>query len=89
MRWQDRGDVGGGISSEVEELRMDASSKGLAWLQKKVESMNQTELRKMAAAVALPTRGARSIVALGLGLGDPLAGIAIIRSPLDSSGPLD
>ena len=36
---------------------MDASSKGIAWLQKKVESMNQTELRKMAAAVALSTRG--------------------------------
>ena len=33
MRRQDRGDVGGGISSKVDELRMDASSKGLAWLQ--------------------------------------------------------
>ncbi|CAL1149214.1 unnamed protein product [Cladocopium goreaui] len=54
---QDRGDVGGGISSKVEELRMDASSKGIAWLRKKVESMNQTEQRKMAAAVALSTRG--------------------------------
>ena len=57
MRRQDGGDVGGGISSKVQELRMDASSKGIAWLQKKVESMNQTEQRKMAAAVALSTRG--------------------------------
>ena len=56
MRRQDRGDVGDDLSSKMEEIRMDASGKGIAWLQKKVETMNQTELRKMAAAVASSTR---------------------------------
>ena len=36
---------------------MDANSKGIAWLQKKVDSMGRDDLRKMAAAVALSTRG--------------------------------
>ena len=45
MRRQDRGDVGDDLSSKMEEIRMDASGKGIAWLQKKVETMNQTELQ--------------------------------------------
>ena len=53
---QDRGDVGGGISSKVEELRMDASSKGLAWLREKVESMKRDDLQKVAAASGVSTR---------------------------------
>ena len=57
MRRQDRGDVGGGISSKVEELRMDASSKGVAWLQEKVERMKQDDLQKVAAASGVSTRG--------------------------------
>ena len=57
MRRQDRGDVGDDLSSRMQELRMDASSKGIAWLQKKVDSMGRDDLRKMAAAVALSTRG--------------------------------
>ena len=57
MRRQDRGDVGDDLSSKMQELRMDASGKGIAWLQKTVDGMNQTELRKMAAAVVLSTRG--------------------------------
>ena len=57
MRRQDRGDVGDDLSSRMQELRMDASSKGIAWLQKKVDSMGRDDLRKMAAAVVLSTRG--------------------------------
>ena len=57
MRRQDRGDVGGGISSQVEELRMDASSKGRAWLQEKVASMPRDDLRKVAAASGVSSRG--------------------------------
>ena len=57
MRRQDCGDVGGGISSKVEELRMDASSKGLAWLQEKVASMTRDDLQKVAAASGVSTRG--------------------------------
>ena len=41
MRRQDRGDVGDDLSSKMEELRMDASSKGIAWLQKEVDSMGR------------------------------------------------
>ncbi|CAL1153605.1 unnamed protein product, partial [Cladocopium goreaui] len=52
----ERGDVGGGISSQVEELRMDASSKGLTWLQDKVASMKQDDLQKVAAASGVSTR---------------------------------
>ena len=43
--------------SKVEELRMDASSKGLSWLQEKVESMKKDDLRKVAAASGVSTRG--------------------------------
>ena len=57
MLRQDRGDVGGGISSKVDELRMDASSKGLAWLREKVESMKRDDLQKVAAASGVSTRG--------------------------------
>ena len=57
MRWQERGDVGGDISAQVEELRMDASSKGRTWLQEKMASMRQDELRKVAAASGVSTRG--------------------------------
>ena len=56
MRWQERGDVGGGISAQVEELRMDASSKGRTWLQEKMTSMTQDDLQKVAAAVVVSTR---------------------------------
>ena len=44
MRRQERGDVGGGISAQVAELRMDASSKGRAWLQEKMASMTRDDL---------------------------------------------
>ena len=57
MLWQERGDVGGSISAEVEELRMDASSKGRTWLQEKMSSMKQVDLRKVAAASGVSTRG--------------------------------
>jgi hypothetical protein len=50
MRRQERGDVGGGIFSKVEELRRNTSSKGLAWLKKKVASMPRDDLQKVAAA---------------------------------------
>ena len=35
---------------------MDAGRKGIAWLQKEVESMGRDELRKVAAAAGLSTR---------------------------------
>ena len=57
MRWQERGDVGGGISAQVEELRMDASSKGRTWLQEKVARMTRDDLQKVAAASGVSTRG--------------------------------
>ena len=57
MRRQERGDVGGGISAQVEELRMDASSKGRTWLQEKMASMKQGDLQKVAAASGVSTRG--------------------------------
>ena len=57
MRWQERGDVGGSISAQVEELRMDASSKGRTWLQEKMASMTRDVLRKVAAASGVSTRG--------------------------------
>ena len=58
MRWQERGDVGGSISAQVEELRMDASSKGRTWLQEKMARMKQGDLRKVAAAASgVSTRG--------------------------------
>ena len=57
MGWQERGDVGGSISAQVEELRMDASSKGRTWLQEKMASMKQVDLRKVAAASGVSTRG--------------------------------
>ena len=47
MRWQEHGDVGGSISAQVEELRMDASSKGRTWLQEKMASMTRDVLRKV------------------------------------------
>ena len=53
---QERGDVGGGISAQVEELRMDASSKGRTWLQEKMASMTQGVLQKVAAASDVSTR---------------------------------
>ena len=56
MRWQERGDVGGSISAQVEELRMDASSKGRTWLQEKMASMTRDDLRKVAAASDVSTR---------------------------------
>ena len=56
MRWQERGDVGGSISAQVEELRMDASSKGRTWLQEKMASMTRDDLRKVAAASDVLTR---------------------------------
>ena len=56
MRWQERGDVGGSISAQVEELRMDASSKGRTWLQEKMASMTRDVLRKVAAASGVSTR---------------------------------
>ena len=56
MRWQERGDVGGGISAQVEELRMDASSKGRTWLQEKMARMKQGDLQKVAAASDVSTR---------------------------------
>ena len=55
MRRQDRGDVGGGMSSRVEELRWDASSKGLARLQEKVATRD--DLQKVATASGVFTRG--------------------------------
>ena len=57
MRRQDRGDVGDDLSSRMQELRMDASSKGRTWLQEKMASMRQDELRKVAAASGVSTRG--------------------------------
>ena len=57
MRWQERGDAGGNISAQVEELRMDASSKGRTWLQEKMAMMKQGDLRKVAAASGVSTRG--------------------------------
>ena len=57
MRRQERGDVGGGISAQVEELRMDASSKGRTWLQEKVARMTRDDLQKVAAASGVSTRG--------------------------------
>ena len=56
MLWQERGDVGGSISAEVEELRMDASSKGRTWLQEKMASMTRDDQQKVAAAVVVSTR---------------------------------
>ena len=56
MRWQEPGDVGGDISAQVEELRMDASSKGRTWLQEKMASMTRDDLRKVAAASDVSTR---------------------------------
>ena len=56
MRWQERGDVGGSISAQVEELRMDASSKGRTWLQEKMASMTRDDLQKVAAASDVSTR---------------------------------
>ena len=49
--------MGGGISAQVEELRMDASSKGRTWLQEKMAMMKQGDLRKVAAASGVSTRG--------------------------------
>ena len=56
MLRQERGDVGGSISAQVEELRMDASSKGRTWLQEKMASMTRDDLRKVAAASDVSTR---------------------------------
>ena len=56
MRRQERGDVGGGISAQVAELRMGASSKGRTWLQEKMASMTRDDLRKVAAASDVSTR---------------------------------
>ena len=49
--------MGGNISAQVEELRMDASSKGRTWLQEKMAMMKQGDLRKVAAASGVSTRG--------------------------------
>ena len=49
--------LGGNISAQVEELRMDASSKGRTWLQEKMAMMKQGDLRKVAAASGVSTRG--------------------------------
>ena len=49
--------MGGGISAQVKELRMDASSKGRTWLQEKMASMTRDDLRKVAAASGVSTRG--------------------------------
>ena len=59
MRRQERGDVGGGISAQVEKLRMDASSKGRTWLQEKLASMTRDDLRKVAAASGVGNAWAR------------------------------
>ena len=56
MLRQERGDVGGGISAQVEELRMNARSKGRTWLQEKMASMTQGVLQKVAAASDVSTR---------------------------------
>ena len=56
MWWQERGDVGGSISAQVAELRMDASSKERMWLQEKMASMTRDDLRKVAAASDVSTR---------------------------------
>ena len=49
--------MGGGISAQVEELRMDASSKGRTWLQEKLARMTRDDLQKVAAASGVSTRG--------------------------------
>ena len=54
MGWQERGDVGGSISAQKS---VDASSKGRTWLQEKMASMKQVDLRKVAAASGVSTRG--------------------------------
>ena len=48
--------MGGGISAQVAELRMGASSKGRTWLQEKMASMTRDDLRKVAAASDVSTR---------------------------------
>ena len=48
----------GGPTAELEQLRVDARSRGVEWLLTAVSALKRDEVRKLAQAAGLPARGA-------------------------------